>query len=107
MNLGELDALFEDPTNRVCGIFYHCPADPRVIAPSRPSWRGYQINFAHRRAVQALFLYLIVLLGPASLAAGLGPADEWQLALLVFALFAASVAFLVALSAYLSRRHAA
>ena len=107
MKLSELDKLFEDPANRPWGVFYHCAADPRVIAPSRPTWRGYQINFAHPHAVHLLLFYLIVLLGPVSLALALGPGDLGQITLLISAVFTASVGFLIALSAHLSRRHAA
>jgi hypothetical protein len=106
MDLRDLDKLFEDPANRPWGVFYHCSNDPRVIAPSRPSWRGYQINFAHPRAIHVLLLYLIVLVAPASIAFAAGPGDAEQLTVLVSAVFAASVAVLIALSAFLSRRHA-
>ena len=104
--LSEFDELFEDPANRPWGIFYHCAADPRLIAPSRPTWRGYQVNFAHPRAIPVLLLYLIVLLCPASVALALGPGDASQLTMLVAVVFAVSVGFLVALSSYLSRGHA-
>ena len=100
MDLAELDALFEDRANRRWGVFYHCPSDPRIVAPSRPTWRGYQINFAHPNSVRVLIFYLAVLLGPVSLALTFGP---------IFAAlaFSASVAFLVGLSARLSKQHAA
>ena len=103
MQLSELDELFEDPANRPWGVFYYCSSDPRVIAPSRPTWRGYQINFAHPRAVHVLLLYLIVLLGPMSLALVYGPSNVPQLTILVSIAFAVSVGFLVALSTHLSR----
>lgn len=107
MGLRELDALFEDPANRRWGVFYHCAADPRVIAPSRPTWRGYQINFAHPRAVQVLLLYLVLLIVPVSVALGFGPSEVGRRTALASVVFGASVAFLVVLSSHLSRRHAA
>ena len=107
MRLKELDELFEDPANRRWGVFYNCSADPRVIAPSRPTWRGYQINFAHPRATQVLLRYLMVLLGPVSLALAFGPSNLGQLTVLVSLVFAASAGFLVTLSRHLSRRPAA
>ncbi len=107
MNLSELDALFHDPANRPWGVFYYCSADPRVIAPSQPTWGDYQINFAHPRAVKLLFLYLAVLLGPASLAVAFGPSTAGWLTALVSFVFAVSVGFLVALSSRLARAHVA
>lgn len=104
MELGELDKLFEDPANRVWGVFYHCPADPRVIAPSRPTWRGYQINFAHPRAAYVLLLYLVVLIGPVGVALVFGPEDPVQLAVRAVAVFGVSVGLLLVLSFRLSRR---
>lgn len=106
MKLSELDKLFEDPAHRRWGVFYHCPADPRVIAPSRPTWRGYQINFAHPYAAHLLLLYLVVLAGPTLLALTLGPGDVRQLSALAAGVFLVSVGSLVALSRYLSRQHA-
>jgi hypothetical protein len=73
-----------------------------VIAPSRPSWRGYQINFAHPRAVLLLVFYLIILVVPVSLAIRLGPDDIVKCMFLGVLVFAASVGFLIALSAHLS-----
>jgi hypothetical protein len=64
MSLEELDRLFEDPANRPLGTFYYCAEDPRIIAPSRPNWKGFQINFAHPGAVPFLLFYLSVLIGP-------------------------------------------
>ncbi len=104
MSLEELDRLFEDPANRPLGIFYRCAADPRIIAPSRPDWRGYQINFAHRHAVALLLFYLAVLIVPPSLAALWSPRDPLLSTLCAGGAFFVSVAFLVALSRNLSRR---
>jgi hypothetical protein len=106
MNLEELDKLFEDPANRPWGVFYHCPSDPRVIAPSRPTWRGHQINFAHPRAFLLLVFYLALLLCPVSLAFTFGPGNPGALAIVVVLVFAASVTFLIALSVHLSKQHA-
>ena len=104
MELAELDALFEDRANRRWGVFYHCPSDPRVVAPSRPTWRGYQINFAHPKSVRFLTLYLAVLLGPVSLALALGPPDPAAFVIVAGLVFSASVAFLIGLSARLSKQ---
>jgi len=106
VTLEELDRLFEDPMNRRWRIFYHCPADPRVIAPSRPSLKGWQINLAHPSAFRVMLLYLGVLVGPASCAFAIRPGESAGTILLVAASFAASVAVLIALSYRLSRRHA-
>ena len=106
MTLEELDRLFEDPTNRRWRLFYHCRADPRVVAPSRPSAKGWQINLAHPKAFRVMLLYLVVLVGPASCAFALRPGDSIGTLLLVAVTFAASVAVLIALSYHLSMRHA-
>ncbi len=105
MTLEELDRLFEDPANRPFGVFYRCSTDPRVIAPSRPGWRGWQINWAHPRALPFSLLYLATLLGPLVLVATFGPSDVVRLSILAGVAFAISVAFLIGLSARLSRRH--
>ena len=106
MKLSELDKLFADPANRTWGVFYYCPADPRVIAPSRPTWRGFQINFAHPRAVPVLLLYLLILFGPILLVFTFFPGGIGRLVPVATAVFAVSAGFLIALSCYLSRRHA-
>ena len=105
MNLNELDELFNDTANRTWGVFYYCSADPRVIAPSRPTWRGYQINFAHAHAVHVLVFYLIVLFGPVSIAFAFGPGNAVMTAVFVFLAFTGSIGLLMAISAYLSRQH--
>jgi threonine/homoserine/homoserine lactone efflux protein len=106
VSLEELDRLFEDPANRPLGTFYCCAEDPRMIAPSRPGWRGFQINFAHPRAVPFFLFYLSVLIGPSALAALFGPQDPLLLTAFVSGVFFASVAFLVRLSRRLSGKHA-
>ena len=106
MNLEELDALFDDPANRPWGIFYHCASDPRVIAPHRPNWRGYQINFAHSRAVPVLVFYVAVVICPPWLVFAYGPRDPAVLAVAISSAFVASVALLISLSAHLSKQHA-
>jgi len=107
MSLEELDRLFEDPANRPLGTFYYCAEDPRIIVPSRPGWKGFQINFAHPRAVPFLLFYLFVLIAPPALAALFGPQDPLLFTAFVSGVFFASVAFLVRLSRRLSRIHAA
>ena len=107
MELEELDKLFEDPANRPWGVFYHCAADPRVVAPSRPPWQGYQINFAHPRAVYVLLVYVVALIAPVSLVLALGPQSLGQLSVLATVVFAVSVGCLLAASRHLSRQHAA
>ena len=107
MSLEELDRLFEDPANRPLGAFYYCTEDPRIIAPSRPNWRGFQINFAHPRAVPFFLFYLSMLVGPSALAALFGPQDPLLFTVFVSGVFFASVAFLVRLSRRLSRMHEA
>jgi hypothetical protein len=106
MTLEELDKLFEDPANRPWGVFYHCADDPRIIAPSRPTWGGWQINFAHPRAVSFLLFYLGVLIGPLLLAALLGPRDPLHMLLLAVGVFVPSVFCLNRLSCQQSRKHA-
>ena len=106
MTLEELDRLYADPANRPLGTFYKCAADPRVIAPSRPDWRGWQINFAHPRALPTLVLYLGILGVPLGLVFLLGPANPLPMALLAGGVFLASVVFLVLLCTHLSRQHA-
>jgi len=105
MNIDELDKLFKDPSNRPWGFFYYCTADPRVIAPSRPSWRGYQINFAHPRAAPVLFLYLIILIVPVLLVLSLGPESIVMVALYSLLAFTVSVVFLIIHSSYLSTHY--
>jgi len=105
VTLEELDRFFEDPLNRRWGVFYYCPSDPRVIAPSHPTWRGYQINFANPKALPVLFLYISLLILPASLALVYGPEELGSLIIVVVLVFSLSIAFLIVLSANLSRRH--
>jgi hypothetical protein len=107
MSLEELDRLFEDPANRPLGTFYCCAEDPRIIAPSCPNWKGFQINFAHPWAVPLLLLYLCVLVAPPALAALFGPQDPVLFTLFVSGAFFFSVGLLIGLSRHLSRQHAA
>ena len=107
MPLEELDRLFQNPANRRLGIFYHCAADPRIIAPSRPNWKGWQINFAHPKAVRFLLFYLSVLLGPVAIVVLLGPENLLRTGSLAFGAFFLSTVFLIWLSRHLSRKHAA
>lgn len=106
-SLEDLDRLFDDPANRALGVFYRCSADPRVIAPSGPDWRGWQINWAHPRAFRVLLLYLGILLGPIALVGTLGPRDTTLLVFLALGTFAISVIVLIGLCVRLSRRPAA
>jgi hypothetical protein len=105
MKLEDLDRLFEDTAHRRLRFFYYCKADPRVVAPSRPTWKGFQINFAHPWAFRVLLLYLAVLICPTLLAFVLGPCDPVRRAGLVGFTFAASVTVLVVVSKHLSRQH--
>ena len=104
LDLEELDALFHDPSNRRWGVFYYCPEDPRVLAPSRPTVHGYQINFAHPRARRTLALYLAVLILPAAATVAFGPVDAGSLLTAALVVFGLSVGALLGLSAYLARR---
>ena len=106
MTLEELDKLFENPANRSWGVFYCCAEDPRIIAPSRPTWRGWQINFAHPRALPFLLLYLGVLVGPLLLVALLGPRDPLRMSMLSIGVFALSVFSLIRLSIRQSKKYA-
>lgn len=106
MTLEELDDLFKDPANRRWGVFYHCPSDPRIIAPSRPGFRGYQINFANPSAAPVLIFYLATMILPVFLVFAYGPRELGSLVTAVLSVFAVSIAFLIALSANLSKRHA-
>ena len=98
----ELDRMFADPANRVLGAFYYCKADPRLIAPARVGIYGYQVNFAHRHAIPVLLIYLAILLLPLMLIIVLAPGEVFISEVLL--VFAGSVAVLIVLSIYLSRR---
>ncbi len=104
MSLEELDRLFHDPAHRCWGVFYSCAADPRLIAPSRPTMQGWQINFAHPRAFPCLLLYLSILVGPVAVVTLFASEDPLGWAILAVGAFAGSVAFLIRLSTRLSRQ---
>jgi len=107
MTLEELDKLFEDPANRSWGVFYCCAEDPRIIAPSRPTWRGWQINFAHPRALSFLLFYLGLLIGPLLLVVLFGPREPLRMLLLAIGVFGHSAFWLIRVSTLQSRRHGA
>ena len=96
MTREELEKLWSDPRNWKW-MLYYCKADPRVIVPKRPKWRGWTVNAAHPWAVPVLLLIIALIAVPISiqLTHGAGLA-------VVAVTVAATVAVICLLCAYLS-----
>jgi hypothetical protein len=55
----KLAQLCRDPANWKRGLIYSCKDDPRIVVPKKQKWRGWTINFAHRRATPTLILMIL------------------------------------------------
>jgi hypothetical protein len=55
----KLERLWRDPVNWKRGLIYSCKDDPRIVVPKKQKWRGWTINFAHRRATPTLILMIL------------------------------------------------
>jgi len=55
----KLEQLWRDPVNWKRGLIYSCKDDPRIVVPKKQKWRGWTINFAHRRATPTLILMIL------------------------------------------------
>jgi hypothetical protein len=55
----KLERLWRDPVNWKRGLIYSCKDDPRIVVPKKQKWRGWTINFAHRRATPTLTLMIL------------------------------------------------
>jgi hypothetical protein len=55
----KLEQLWRDPVNWKRGLIYSCKDDPRIVVPKKQKWRGWTINFAHRRATPTLILMVL------------------------------------------------
>ena len=99
MTREEIETCWKDPRNRKWGVFYYCKADPRVIVPKHPKWRGWTANFARPSAIPVVLLLLALLAVPVFIVtvkgAGIG---------LVLVTAAAAITVLCLLCAYLSSR---
>ena len=54
-----LEQLWRDPVNWKRGLIYSSKDDPRIVVPKKQKWRGWTINFAHRRATPTLILMIL------------------------------------------------
>jgi len=70
------ESLHADPANWKWGIFYVCPADPRLIVPKRIEGLGWTLNFGRPFAVPFLVLLPTLILGPIYAARALGASNE-------------------------------
>jgi hypothetical protein len=96
----ELDRLWQDPRFWSPIGIYRCPLDPRIVVPRRIRWAGWTLNFAHRAAWLVLLGSVVLAAGPTLLVVLRGRASQLQVILVT----AASVALLVALSAWEASR---
>lgn len=96
----ELDRLWRDPRCWSPIGIYRCPLDPRIVVPKRMRWAGWTLNFAHRAAWPVLLGSVVVAAGPTLLVVLNARAGPLQVILTT----AASVALIVALSAWEASR---
>ena len=47
MTKEELEKLWADKDNWLCGAIYYCKNDPRLVVPKRIKWTGWTVNFAY------------------------------------------------------------
>ena len=75
----KLEQLWRDPVNWKRGLIYSCKDDPRIVVPKKQKWRGWTINFAHRRATPTLILMILAAVLPVFLFAifGLARTPIW------------------------------
>ena len=64
MNSSEIEFQWSHPRNWKLGVFYFCPADPRVIVPKSVRGLGWTLNFARPLAFPALLGMLFFIGGP-------------------------------------------
>lgn len=85
----EAEVLRRDSAHWTLGIFYRCPADPRVIVRDRflPGWT---FNFGHRLVAAAIAAFVLVAVGPLLLMLAEG-IRHWPTLLVVAVLSAAAV----------------
>jgi uncharacterized membrane protein len=72
-----LEQLWSDPANWKYGLIYLCKEDPRIWVPKRQKWRGWTLNFAHRRSIPALIFCILFATLPLYLLAVYGFVGTW------------------------------
>jgi hypothetical protein len=101
MTREEIENCWKDPRNWKGSIYgiYYCKADPRVIVPKHPKWRGWTANFARPSAIPVVLLLLALFAVPVFIVAVKGAGIG-----LVLVTAAAAITVLCLLCAYLSSR---
>ena len=101
MTKEELEKLWADKDNWLCGAIYYCKNDPRLVVPKRIKWTGWTMNFAYPwRAIGLIIFILFAALLPIIIEIKLN-IDTWIVICITLAVVAVLV---VGLLAYLSSK---